>query len=255
MSAVGRHAKSTRPSSAPSTSQPILTASTNFATICANSKATDSLSATARATLTCSPPRGFRSHCSSCSSTSACADRSPTVASTTSQTPNIGLTAASKPPTTAPTRPSKKSSTSWPQPNLSAHLSGSKSAEHERNSTPSPRIGPSTYARKIAAFCFPQISSRPCTQWHSWTGLLKHSPIKNLVKRKPDFGDERRAAPVRDQAIRVGNEINAPTWPGIWIAREDKAVFLRQVGVVVAQIEVEALVGEGYARLPVEIRR
>ena len=38
MSAVGRHAKSTRPSSAPSTSQPILTASTNFATICANLK-------------------------------------------------------------------------------------------------------------------------------------------------------------------------------------------------------------------------
>ena len=70
-----------------------------------------------------------------------------------------------------------------------------------------------------------------------------------LVKRKPGLGNERRAAPVRDQAIRVGDEINAATWPRIRIACKDKAVFLRQIGVVVAQIEVEGLVGESHARL------
>src|SRR3974390_2002783 len=73
------------------------------------------------------------------------------------------------------------------------------------------------------------------------------------LKRKPDLGNNRCTAPVRDQATRVGNEINAATRPRVWIPGKDKAVFFRQIGVVVAQIEVEDLVGEGHARLPVEI--
>src|ERR1700752_1649734 len=76
-----------------------------------------------------------------------------------------------------------------------------------------------------------------------------------LIERKPGLGNEPRAAPVRDQAIRVGDEIDEATRPRIWIACKAEAVFLGQVGVVVAQIEVEGLVGEGHARLPIEIGR
>src|SRR5262249_60691576 len=85
------------------------------------------------------------------------------------------------------------------------------------------------------------------------TRSLRKRP--ELIKCEPSLGNERRTAPVRDQAIRVGDEINAATRPRIWIACKDKAVFLRQIGVVVAQIEVEGLVGEGHARLPIEIGR
>jgi hypothetical protein len=77
----------------------------------------------------------------------------------------------------------------------------------------------------------------------------------NQLKRKPGFGNERCTAPVRDQASRIGNEINAATWPRVRIPGKDKTIFLRQIGVVVAQIEVEDLVGEGHARLPIEIGR
>src|SRR6202008_4900168 len=125
-----------------------ITASTNSVTICASSRGTHCWSATAPATPTASPRREFRSHCSSCSSTSACADRSPTVASTTSQTPNNGLTAGSKPPTTAPTKPSKKSSISWPQPGPFAYHSAANTAAPKRNPTPPRRVGPSLLREK-----------------------------------------------------------------------------------------------------------
>jgi hypothetical protein len=94
-------------------------------------------------------PKGFRSHCSSCSSTSACADRSPTVASTTGQIPNISQTAGSRPPTTVPTKPSKKSSIFWPQPDPSAYHSAAKTTGHQAHKpTPSRRIGPSPLREK-----------------------------------------------------------------------------------------------------------
>src|SRR5262245_52355472 len=84
---------------------------------------------------------------------------------------------------------------------------------------------------------------------------LRECKRANWLKRKPGFGDERCAAPVRDQASGVGNGINAATRPRVWIPGKDEAVFFRQIGVVVAQIEVEGLVGEGYTRLPIEIGR
>src|SRR4051795_7726619 len=37
------------------------------------------------------------------------------------------------------------------------------------------------------------------------------------LERKPGLGDERRAAPVRDKASRVGNRIDTATQPRVWI--------------------------------------
>ena len=97
------------------------TASTNSATTCASSKATVCCSVTAPATPTVSPQKGFRSPCSSCSSTNGSAARSPTAASTTAPTPITSRPASSKPPTTAPTKPFNRSSISLP-PDLSAAI-------------------------------------------------------------------------------------------------------------------------------------
>src|SRR4029077_20618862 len=80
------------------------------ATICASSKVTDCLNATDPATLTASPQRVFKSPCYFCSSTNGCADHLPTAASTAVRTLKIAQTADLKPPTTAPTRPSRTSS-------------------------------------------------------------------------------------------------------------------------------------------------
>src|SRR6516165_9050688 len=79
------------------------------------SKVTDCLSATDPATLTASPQRVFKSRCYFYSSTNGYADPLPTAASTTAQTLNIAQTADSKPPITAPTRPSRISSICSPQ--------------------------------------------------------------------------------------------------------------------------------------------
>src|SRR6266700_3361307 len=70
----------------------------------------DFLNATDPATLTASPQRVFKSRCYFCSSTNSCADQLPTAASTAVRTLNIAQTADSKPPTTAPTTPSRTSS-------------------------------------------------------------------------------------------------------------------------------------------------
>jgi hypothetical protein len=76
-----------------------------------------------------------------------------------------------------------------------------------------------------------------------------------LVQCEPGLGDEGCAAPARDQAIGIGNRIDAAARLRVGIAGEDKAVLFREIGVVVAQIEVEGLVSEGDAGLPVEIGR
>src|SRR6202049_445012 len=68
------------------------------------------------ATPTASPRRVSRSRCCFYSFTNVCADHSPTATSTTSPTQNIAHTANSKPPTTAPTRPSIKLSNCWQPP-------------------------------------------------------------------------------------------------------------------------------------------
>src|SRR6201998_1254826 len=83
---------------------------TNCATICASSKVTDCLNATDPATLTASPQRVFKSRCYFCSSTNGCADHLPTAASTAVRPLKIAQTADLKPPTTAPTKPSRTSS-------------------------------------------------------------------------------------------------------------------------------------------------
>src|SRR4030095_382806 len=66
----------------------------------------------------------------------------PTVASTTDQTPNTGQTAGSRPPTTAPTKPSKKSSIFWPQPDPPLTTRHQRPPTPKRNPTPSRHIGP-----------------------------------------------------------------------------------------------------------------
>ena len=48
------------------------------------------------------------------------------------------------------------------------------------------------------------------------------------------------------KASRIGNGIDTATQPRVWISGEDEAVLFRQIGVVVAQIEVEGLVSEGH---------
>jgi hypothetical protein len=73
--------------------------------------------------------RASRSHCSCCSSTSACVVRSPTAAFTTGRIRTTGQTAASNSPTTVPTKPSKKSPISWLQPDPSARLSAAQTAQ------------------------------------------------------------------------------------------------------------------------------
>jgi len=77
-------------------------------------KGLDHLDAVAAPTPTNSPPKAFRSHSYSCSSTSASADRWPTAASTTSPIPHTAPTANSKLRTTTPTKPSRPSSICWP---------------------------------------------------------------------------------------------------------------------------------------------
>ena len=116
MSAAGPPIKSTRPSSPPSISPIKVTVSINSAMTCANSGGTDLSSVTDPATPTASPRRASRSRCCFYSSTNVCADHSPTAASTTSPMQNIAHTASSKPPTTAPTKPSIKSSDCWQSP-------------------------------------------------------------------------------------------------------------------------------------------
>src|SRR6186997_2758590 len=56
----------------------------------------------------------------------------------------------------------------------------------------------------------------------SWT----RNELPELIERKPGLGNERGAAPVGDQSIRVGDEIDAAARSRIWIPRKHEAVFL-----------------------------
>jgi hypothetical protein len=61
------------------------------------------------------------------------------------------------------------------------------------------------------------------------------------------------AAPHQFETKPAGWVMGSTRHPArVWIPSQDKTVFFRQIGGVVAQIEVEDLVGEGYARLPIE---
>ena len=107
MSVAGPPSKSTRPFLPPSASPIEITGSTNCATTCASSRGTDCSNVMAPVTPTASLPRGSKWRCYSCSSINASADRLPIAVSTTNPTPTTVQTAGSKPPTTAPTKPSK----------------------------------------------------------------------------------------------------------------------------------------------------
>src|SRR5262249_32630413 len=74
-------------------------------------------------------------------------------------------------------------------------------------------------------------------------------------KRKPRLGNERCTAPARHQTSRISDRVHATTRLRIWVPGKYKAVLFRQIGVVVAQVEVEFLVGEGHASRPIEIGR
>ena len=74
-----------------------------------------------------------------------------------------------------------------------------------------------------------------------------------LIQSKRDLCNKRGAAPPRSQAFRVRDRIDAAARPRVGVSSEDEAVSLRQIGVVVAQVEVEDLAGERHASLPVEI--
>ena len=113
-SAAGPPSKSIKPSSPPSISPTDATASTSFATIYANSKATACCSAMDPVTPTASPQKASRSRCSFSSSTNGSAVRSPTAASTTALSPVTSRTVNWKPHITAPTKPSNTSSICLP---------------------------------------------------------------------------------------------------------------------------------------------
>ena len=76
-----------------------------------------------------------------------------------------------------------------------------------------------------------------------------------LIQCKPELCNKRGAAPVRHQTLRVCHGIDGAAWQRVGIASQDKTVLLREVCVVVAQIEIENLASERYARLPIEISR
>src|SRR5882757_7694888 len=110
----------------------------------------DFLNATDPATLTASPQRVFKSRCYFCSSTNSCADHLPTAASTAVRTLNIAQTADSKPPTTAPTTPSRTSSICSPLRDGATSLLESSCLTSRRLESSMLRFGPSVRRRPNA---------------------------------------------------------------------------------------------------------
>ena len=76
-----------------------------------------------------------------------------------------------------------------------------------------------------------------------------------LVQSEPEFGNDGRIAPVRNTTFWIHNQIYAPAETAVHIAGEDKVLFLREIGIVIAQVEVDAFLRERYARVPIQICR
>src|SRR6476661_6674634 len=74
-----------------------------------------------------------------------------------------------------------------------------------------------------------------------------------LIQCKRDLCNKCGTAPARRQAFRVRDGIDAAARPCIGVSGKNEAVFLRQIGVVVAQVEAENLPCERDADLPIEI--
>ena len=76
-----------------------------------------------------------------------------------------------------------------------------------------------------------------------------------LIQGKPEFGNDGRIAPVRNATFWIRNQICAPAGTAVHIAGEDKALFLREIGIVIAQVEIDVFLRERYARVPIQICR
>src|SRR5262249_58970192 len=70
---------------------------------------------------------------------------------------------------------------------------------------------------------------------------------------EPELRDERGAAPARSETLWISHWVDAAAGRRVGIAGENEAIPLRQVGVVVAQIQIEDLAGQSHARIPIEI--
>ena len=70
-----------------------------------------------------------------------------------------------------------------------------------------------------------------------------------LVQCEPELRNEGGAAPAGPEAFRVSERIDAPSGCRAQIASQDETVLLRQIGVVVAQVEIEILMSESHARI------
>src|SRR5262245_1685532 len=75
----------------------------------------------------------------------------------------------------------------------------------------------------------------------------------HLLQCEPELRDERGAAPARHETQGISYRVDASAGCGIGIAGEDEAILLRQVGVVVAQVEIEDRAAEGHAGIPIDI--
>src|ERR1700716_3227297 len=153
----------------------------------------DFLNATDPATLTASPQRVFKSRCYFCSSTNSCADHLPTAASTAVRTLNIAQTADSKPPTTAPTTPSRTSSICSPLRDGATSLLESSCLTSRRleSSQPHTTCKPSVLqcdfrfgsraavaGRRMAQPVYPQLRKYPCVR-----ALTLRANAKNATLR------------------------------------------------------------------------
>jgi hypothetical protein len=74
-----------------------------------------------------------------------------------------------------------------------------------------------------------------------------------LLQCEPELRDERGTAPARHETLGISHRVDDSAGRGAGIAGENEAVLFRQVGVEVAQVEIEHRAGEGHARAPVEI--
>ena len=60
-----------------------------------------------------------------------------------------------------------------------------------------------------------------------------------LVQSEPEFGNDGPIAPVRNTKKLIRNQICAPAETAVHIAGEDKALFPREIGIVIAQVEID----------------
>ena len=75
------------------------------------------------------------------------------------------------------------------------------------------------------------------------------------LQREPELRYYRGAAPARREAFGIRQRISAASRPGVWIAREDETVLSGKIRVVVAQIQMKMIAGEGNTGIPGRVSR